>query len=91
MRVSLLDHSEVKTLIISHHARQRFRARANRHEDELYMALAEAEITSWQPPWVDSDTPTALWALNGEFAFPLRPTSETGCWLVLTCLVRPRA
>jgi hypothetical protein len=56
----------------------------------LLQVLEDADITHWPPAWAVSDKPVSLWAITGDLAFPLAPTSAPGRYLAITCLRRGR-
>ena len=96
MRVQIPDHQQVREIIVSHHCLLRFRERARIRTSgvealnaQLRVVLAEVEISAVTPAWVSGEYDTPLWALSGEFAFPLTPVGVSGSYLARTCLLRP--
>jgi hypothetical protein len=94
-RVARLDHPEVREVVPSHHCVVRFRERRPVRErggdavaDALIAALEDSHVTRWPPAWAVSDQHTELWAVNGELAFPLEPSSTPGRYVATTCLSR---
>lgn len=95
VKICRQDHPEVSEVVASQHCIERFRRRKRirtpgiqQVAESLEAALAEADFTRWPPPWVLSDRRTEMWALIDDIAFPLTSTSDQGCWLATTCLVR---
>ncbi len=66
----------------------RGRARAAEVLAELRASLERADISGWPPGWAVSDRPADLWAVDGDVAYPLAPTSLPGRWIAVTCLRR---
>ena len=97
MRVDAIytDHPEARWIVPSAHCIQRFRQRMPIRQpgvDEVLTALRAsleaADISAWPPGWAISDSPAELWAVDGDVAYPLTRTAETGRWLAVTCLRR---
>jgi hypothetical protein len=89
------DHAEARELVASDHCIHRFRQRMPVREPgatevvgALREALEAADISAWPPGWAVSDRAADLWAVHGDLAFPLAPTSAPGRWIAVTCLRR---
>src|SRR5262249_53818318 len=98
IRVARPDHPEIEEVIASDHCVLRFRLRSRFRtpgleavSDALQQVFAEADLTRWAPPWVDTNRQTQMWALLDDIAFPLTPTGQPGSWLATTCMIRDRA
>ena len=94
-RVARMEHPEVREIVPSSHAIERFRQRYPVREpgvdvvmDDLIATLEEADVSAWPPAWAVSDRPAALWAATVDLAFPLAGTDQPGRWLAVTCLRR---
>ena len=97
MRVDAVytDHPEAPWIVPSAHCVQRFRQRMPIRQpgvDEVLTALRAsleaADIWAWAPGWAVSDRPAELWAVDGDIAYPLARTAQSGRWLAVTCLRR---
>lgn len=95
--VAHTEHPEARELVPSDHCVLRFRQRSPVRAagtaavlDALLATLEAADVSGWPPGWAVSDRPARLWAVSGDCAFPLQPTSRPGRWLAVTCLRRGR-
>jgi hypothetical protein len=93
--VARTGHPEAPEIVPSVHCLLRFRQRTavrspggGEAARALLEALAAADVTHWPPAWAVTDRPAALWAVNGDLAFPLARTNTPGRWLAVTCLRR---
>ena len=89
------EHPEARELVASDHCVHRFRQRMPVREPgtaevlrELRASLERADISGWPPGWAVSDRPAPLWAVDGDVAYPLAPTSLPGRWIAVTALRR---
>jgi len=89
------DNSEVREIAPSAHCVARFRGRGGKRAPGveavatvLLDTLERADLSRWPPAWAVSERAAALWAVDGDLAFPLAPSDRPGRWVALTCLSR---
>ena len=91
--VAHTGHAVAAEIVPSDHCVHRFRQRMPVRDpgvEEVARALIDtleaADVSGWPPGWAVSDRPAALWAVAGDVAFPLAPTTHPRRWLAVTCL-----